>query len=203
MDDAELARMRSVPKNGAWMAWGGLQIGMASLFAVAAVVSAMPGRGPRLSQTNPAGNVIDVVLPAIATMQVLSGLVVYVRNVVRGPKADGRAAKSVSARLLAARSASDGDRFLTDTVLLLDGHFLGASILSWALAEGGALLTGIYTLLRGFQPAGIAVVVLYLLSMVWSAPTTARRDRHRERLLRAAGLDDAQVVKLLASGSSS
>lgn len=202
MEEDEKTRLRAIPNNGLWKIWGANQIAIVVLLAVAAVITATPGRGPFLRGEDLVDKGMDVALPAIATAQVLSGVFVYLRNVVRGPSAHGRAARNVRARLRVAESASDPDHFFADAVLLLDRNFVGVSILSWALGEGGAMLAGIYTLLRGFQPAGIAVVVLWLLSMVVSAPTAGRRDGYRRRLLRAAGLDDAAAEQLLALAAS-
>lgn len=197
VNEAAVQRLRAFPKNAAWKVWGAMAAQMVGFFGILAVGGAVSGRIPLLRRAIGSDGVLDRLVPAIATILLLSALITYVRNVVRGPRPNGRIEQRLRARLLAGTSASDPDRFLAETVLFLDAIFLLTSAPSWALAEGSALITGIHALLRGFQPAGIAAAVLSLVLMACSAPTAARRDRHRRRLLRVAGLDDTQVELLL------
>jgi hypothetical protein len=199
VNEAELARWRATPKNAEWILWASLQIGILLFLGIAAVVTTMAGHGLVGGGSSPILAAIDVVFSLAAVVPILAGLFLYTRLVARGPAPNGRSARRLSARLLEAKAASDPDRFAADTVLVIDANFRGASILSWAIGEAGALLAGIYSVLRGFQPAGVGLIVLWFAGMAFSAPRPARRDGYRRRALAAAGLDDAQVEKLLAS----
>jgi hypothetical protein len=202
VDDAEFARLRALPKNVDWILWGALQGGIVVLLGIAVVLTQVVGTGPLVRGPGSVGRVLDVVLPTLAIVPILAGIFVYWRNVARGPWPNGRVVRRVASHLATAGAARDAERFAADTVLLLDGNFRGASIFAWALGEGGALLAGICTLMRGFQPAGMAVVVLWFAFMAMGAPTSARIGDYRRALLQAAGLNKAQAETLLAQAGA-
>lgn len=186
---------RQMPPSAPWVLWGALLGSVTFLCAIAALLRVVQGHAMLMKREVP---ILGVVLPVLAAAPWLLGVVMYLRNVVRGVAPTRRAARDVASKLIGAKEARDAGSFARETIALLDGNFLGASIVSWALFEASALLAAISAILCDFGPLVVALLAIWFVSMLFTAPTAARRDGFRRKLLRAGGLDDAAAEQLLA-----
>lgn len=178
-----------------WMLWGSLQAGIALLIGIAVVDLTVVYGHPFLP---PSMRWFADVLAGIAALPVLGGIFVHWRFVRREPDENHRSVRRLRELLAGASASSDPDGDAIAVAVAIAGGFRGASILSWAMGEGGAMLCAISFLLCGFQPAPLAVFALWVVSMQLHAPTRAIGTAYGVARLRLAGLTEEQARTLLA-----
>jgi hypothetical protein len=193
------AQRLALTSKAAWIIWGALQAGVVLLLGIMVLQLKLVIGHPVLP-TSQAW--FANVFAGIGALPVVAGAVVHWRLVRGEPGDDSRSVRRVRAMLVDANRSKDPDALALAIAGALENDFRGASILSWAMGEGGALLSAISFCLCGFQPVPVAVFALWYLSMLFAAPTRALRDSFRVSRLRVAGLTDEQVRTLLARADS-
>jgi hypothetical protein len=193
------AQRLALPSNVAWILWGSLQGGVVLLFGITVLLLKFLVGHPLL----PASSAwFADVFAGIAALPVLAGVFVHWKWVRGEPGENQRIVRRIRRLLGEANASSDPEGDAIAIAVVLENDFRGASILSWAMGEGGALLCAISFMLCGYQPAPVAVFALWFLSMLIAAPTRALRDSFRVPRLRLAGLTDEQARTLLARADS-
>ena len=193
------AQRLALSSKAAWIVWGALQGGVVLLFGIMLLQSTVVIGHPLLP---PSFRWFANVFAGIAALPVVGGIFVHWRFVRCEPGENRRGVRRVRELLVGANGSKDPDGDALAIAGALESDFRGASILSWAMGEGGALLCAISLLLCGIEPAPLAVLALWYLSMLVAAPTRALRDSFRASHLRLAGLTDEQARLLLARADS-
>jgi hypothetical protein len=182
-----------------WVLWGALQGGVLTMLGITVLQLKFLVGHPLL----PASSwwFADV-FAGIAALPVLAGVFVHWKWVRCAPDDDDRSVRRIRELLADATASSDPEGDALAVAVALENGFRGASILSWALGEGGALLATISFMLCGFHPTPVAVFALWYLSMLVAAPTRALGSTYGVSRLRLAGLTDEQARTLLARADS-
>jgi len=193
------AQRLALHPKAAWVIWGALQGGVALLLGIMVLQLEVVFGHPLMQ---PSFLWFANVFAGIAVVPVVAGAVVHWRLVRGEPGDNSRGVRRVRELLVDANGSKDPDADALAIAIALESDFRGASILSWALGEGGALLCAISFLLCGYQPAPVSVFALWFLSMLIAAPTRPLRESFRVSRLRGAGLTDEQARTLLARADS-
>ncbi len=184
VDRESTARGTMGSARTAWILWSALHGGVVLFLGCSAIVLFVVGR-PLLPTEMPA---LDWVLPLPAVIPILIGSWFQWRFVRGRPLLKDLGTQCARTKLVDARWEAAPEAMARELDDELTKKFCGAAVLSWAPAEGGALLAGIFTMLRGFQPAFIAVLALWLLSALVGAPRATTMAAYLESRLCAAGL---------------
>ena len=180
-------------RKASWVLWAALGGGVISFGAAVGAVRLVAG-GALLREPIP---VIEVVLPLIAAVFVVLAAAAYFLKVLREPPSNDGDVARLREKLLALDGSSDPDTAARDLVLGLETRFRDGSMIGWALAEAGALLALVCTMLRGPQPVALADLSLWLAFMLFAMPMARRCDDFIGKRLRAAGLGPEQAREVL------